>query len=1221
MEVALFRLLEHYGVTPDRLLGHSVGEIAAAHAAGVLDLTDACTLVAHRGRLMQTAPTGGTMTAIEATEDEIRTSLTPYTGRLDLAAVNGPTATVITGDTDAATELTTLWKNKGRRTTDLKVSHAFHSPHMDPILNDFRTITTTLTYHPPRIPLISNITGKTATTEELTDPEYWVRQLRTTVRFADGIHTLTRDGVTGFVELGPDAVLTALVPADEGDGITATPLLRRGRDEVRTFTTALARSYADGAEVDWRGFLRGGRTVPLPTYPYQRERYWLSAPVTPAATVTERAHPVLDEGVELADGSLLHTGTLDVRSHPWLLDHAIAGGVTLPGAGVAELALHAARSTGAGQVADLVLEKPLTLEQSCAIQLMAGAPADDGSRSLTLHSRPGAEPNGGWTRHATGTLAATGAGKPEHLSAWPPREASAVPLDGLYSRLAERGYHYGPAFRGLRALWRHGAELYAEVVPPAEAGGEGLLPHPAALDAALHALLGGAGDDPRLLVPFAWSGLTLYGDADGGGTLRVRLRRGDGDSYSLLVADGSGAPMLGCDELALRELTPSTGGPADATSLFALHWPHRTLDTAAPTAPWAVVGPDGDELRDAVRAGGVSVRAHALPDELIRSLDDGGEAPAVVVLALGGVAAHRGPTAPGALAASGVTSGATGPAAPRSALSSGGPTQPGGPTGSDTRDVLGFVQRWLAEERLSASRLAVLTRNAVVTADGESPDPAHAAVWGLVRAAQSEHPGRFTLIDTDGRPESTRGLVAAASSDEPQLAVRDGSFLVPRLRAHTPRPSGVTSFDLHSRVLITGGLGSLGRLTARHLTEHYGVRQLVLTGRRGLSTPGAEEFVRRLESKGVQVTVTACDIADRDALAAALDGLAHPPTAVVHAAGVLDDTVVEGLTPERLDAVLRPKADAAVHLHELTRHLDLSAFVLFSSLAGMLGTAGQGNYAAGNAFLDALAHRRHAEGLPAVSLAWGLWAEETDEAGGTPAASGGGLGSDLGAADLRRLSRSGVAALPVDEGLALFDTAVADAAPVLAPARLDVSGLDAESASPVLRALVPAAAPRTAAAAQPGADRAAALRGRLAEAAPHEQRYIVLDAVRAETAAVLGHAVQDRVAASSRFQDLGFDSLTSLELRNRLGSVTGVRLPPTLVFDHPSPNALADHLTAALADEASTAEDTAADGPEDADGPGDDNVLDTMTTDELVRLALGAGRIDQPRHGSDGETR
>jgi acyl carrier protein len=501
-------------------------------------------------------------------------------------------------------------------------------------------------------------------------------------------------------------------------------------------------------------------------------------------------------------------------------------------------------------------------------------------------------------------------------------------------------------------------------------------------------------------------------------------------------------------------------------------------------------------------------------------------------------------------------------------------------------------------------------------------------VWGLVRAAQVEHPGRFTLIDTDGSPESARGLVPAAASDEPQVAIRTGRCLVPRLGAHQPRPTGTAPFDEHSRVLITGGLGTLGRLVARHLVSRYGVRQLVLTGRRGLRTPGAAEFIADLEATGVQVTVAACDAANRTALAAVLDGLDQPPNAVVHLAGVLDDTVIEGLTPKRLDAVLRPKADAAVHLHELTRHLDLSAFVLFSSLAGVLGSAGQGNYAAANAFLDALAQQRRAEGLPAVSLAWGLWADESENRTEAAPASVVGLGSQLGTTHLRHLSRSGVATLPVDDGLALFDTAVADAAPVLVPARFDLSGLDAESAPPILRALVPAVAARRAASAQPAED-PATLRSRLAAAPRQEQRHIVLEAVRAEVAAVLGHAAQERVTATSRFEDMGFDSLTALELRNRLSSVTGVQLPPTLVFDHPSPGALADRLIADLLighDEPDSPQENGAasdtdrpDGDRGAGGPGDD-ALDTMTADELVRLALGAGHDDQPQHAPDGES-
>ncbi|GGO48931.1 SDR family NAD(P)-dependent oxidoreductase [Streptomyces lasiicapitis] len=1246
VEVALFRLMEHFGITPDHLLGHSVGEIAAAHVAGVLDLTDACTLVTTRGRLMQSAQAGGAMTALEATEEEVRETLAPYAGRLDVAAVNGPTSVVITGDAEAVLEVTGVWRDKGRRTSRLRVSHAFHSPHMDGVLADFRAVAAELTYAAPRVPIVSNVTGRVATADELADPDYWVRQLRGTVRFFDGVRHLTADGVTGFLEVGPDAVLTAMVRGSEGEDVSVAPLLRRGHDEVRTVTAALARSYTGGAAVDWSDFFPGSRAVPLPTYPYQRERYWLSAPTAPAsvAAAAGHGHPLLDDGVELADGqALLFTGHLDPYAEPWLADHVIAGSVRLPGAAMAEFALYAARRTGAAQVADLTLEQPLTLAEPAAVQVIVGAPADDGTRSLALYSRPAGAPATPWTRHASGALSSDGvegaggsggidgasgsttaARGPADLTAWPPQQAAPVPIDDLYTRLAERGYTYGPTFQGLRRLWRAGAELYAEVAAPTDASGAGFAPHPASLDAALHSLLGAAQDDDRLLVPFACGGLRLHTDGTGAagstdGTedspLRVLLRHGGGDTYSLLIADATGAPLLSADALTLRELPPGTGQPDRGAALFALDWTEQKLPAPAPTGTWAVLGQGTDALRDTVRAGGVTVRAHAALDDLLRTHDDGAQAPHLVVLRLGEAAAHGDLTGSGA---PGRPGGANGSAAPRGSHAPGGSTEPGGPTGAATTEVLQLVQRWLTEDRFTASRLVLLTRGAVAAADGEHPDPARAAVWGLIRSAQAEHPGRFALVDTDDHPDSVRALVRAIAFDEPQLAVRAGTSLAPRLREHQPGDTAGMPFGAHSNVLITGGLGALGRVVARHLTELHGVRRLVLTGRRGLDTPGAEEFVAKLEATGTQVTVAACDTADRAAVAALLDGLEQPPTAVVHSAGVLDDVLVEGLTPERLNAVLRPKADAALHLHELTRHLDLSAFVLFSSLAGMLGTAGQGNYAAANTFLDALARRRHAEGLPAVSLAWGLWAGEGDMAAG------------LGSTDLLRLSRSGVAPLSADEGLTLFDAAVADGAPVLAPARLDLRGLDSATVPPVLRTLAPAAAPARAATARPTETPAAVLRGRLATAPPKEQRHIVLQAVRAEVAAVLGHAAPERVAAASRFQDLGFDSLTALELRNRLSTATGVRLPPTLVFDHPSPGALADRLAVELA--------VGTDGPQDvpadegapsgldepdgdyevygADGPDDDSAVDAMSTDELVRLALGAVS-DDPAEPSD----
>ncbi|MFH8470707.1 type I polyketide synthase, partial [Streptomyces sp. NPDC017991] len=978
-----------------------------------------------------------------------------------------------------------------------------------------------------------------------------------------------------------DPVLTPLTQhttTPDNTPPTAIPLLHHNHPESRTLATALATAHVRGVHVDWRGFFPDARTVPLPTYPYQRERHWLSEPAGAVAARTDRGHPLLDDGIDLAGGAgTLFTGRVDPRTSPWLAEHVIAGSARLPGAAVADLALHAALRTGGGRVAELTLEQPLPLTEACALQLMVGPPAEDGGRELALYARPADTPAAEWTRYTTGVLAsgADTAAEPAGLTAWPPPDATAVPLDGLYDRLADRGYAYGPAFQGLTALWRQDADLYAEVVPPTD--GDGFALHPAALDAALHTLLGATGEEDRLLVPFVWSGLTRYRPA-GSGPLRVCLRRGAGDTYGLLVADADGVPVLAVDTLVLRELTGATVTPSDSAALFVLDWAERELDAPVPDDLWAVIGPEADALREPLRAAGARVTGHSGLDDLLRSLEDGARPPALVVAQV-----------PGAIAPPGESG------------------SPRGTAESDTTALhaaLDLVQRWLADERLGASRLALVTREAVPAADGDRPDPARAAVWGLIRSAQSEHPGRLALVDTDGHPSSHRALATTLASAEAQCALRRGRIRVPLLRAHSgpaaapgPDRAGAAPFDEDSHVLITGGLGTLGRLLATHLVERYGVRRLLLTGRRGPATPGAAEFVSGLRARGASVRVAACDAADRPALAAVLAGVPddRPLTGVLHAAGVLEDTVVAGLTPGHLDRVLAPKAAAARHLHELTGNQNLRAFVLFSSLAGMLGTAGQGAYAAANTYLDALALERHTAGLPAVSLAWGLWAGEGEMTGG------------LGETDLLRLARAGIGTVTAEEGLDLFDAAVADGAPVLAPARFDLRALDPGTAPPVLRALAPAAATRAHPSRQ-AADPAAELRDRLSQAPPLERRHIILEAVRAEVAGVLGHVTQDRVPAGRRFQDMGFDSLTALELRNRLSSVTGVRLPPTLVFDHPSPDELADRLVTGLSPDIAPPDGQAP--PAGADGDGT-SAVDSMSTDELVRLAMGEARPDQ----------
>ncbi|WP_344316606.1 type I polyketide synthase [Actinoplanes couchii] len=451
-------------------------------------------------------------------------------------------------------------------------------------------------------------------------------------------------------------------------------------------------------------------------------------------------------------------------------------------------------------------------------------------------------------------------------------------------------------------------------------------------------------------------------------------------------------------------------------------------------------------------------------------------------------------------------------------------------TCATVHDALTMLHDRLAGDDPSRPPLAVVTTGAVAAAPGDDvPGLASAPVWGLVRSAQTEHPGRFLLVDTDTPEPPVAAVAAALAAGEDQLAVRAGQVLVPRLVRATPPPPAESPIPAGSTVLITGAPGALGSAVARHLVTRHGVRNLLLASRRGPAAPGAGTLVAELEALGARVTLAACDVADRTALAALLATVPddRPLKAVVHAAGVLDDGVLTALTPDRLDAVLRPKAEAAWHLHELTH--DLATFVLFSSAMGVLGNAGQGNYAAANAYLDALAAYRRARGMPAVSLAWGLW-----EAGG-------GLTGHL---DRDRISAAGVLPLATGAALELFDAGLATAEPVLVPARIDLAALRDGPVPAILRDLAPRPEKPTAPA--PVA----------AESAD--------ELVARHVAAVVGLPTGTEVDPGRAFKELGFDSLASVGLRNRLAAATGLRLPVSLVFDHPTPAAVGAYLRTLL---------------------------------------------------------
>nr|AAP85335.1 type I PKS [Streptomyces griseoruber] len=1098
LEVALFRLVESWGIEPDVLIGHSVGELAAAHAAGILTLGDACALVAARGRLMGALPEDGAMLAVEASEEE----LAPLLGdEVDLAAVNGPTSLVVSGTASAVDCLAARWTARGRRATRLRVSHAFHSRLMEPMLARFAEVAEGLAYGAPRIPVVSTLTGAVVTDEAMSGASYWVRHARETVRFADAVRTTADRGVGALLELGPRGTLSGMVPdcLPEPDVMIAVPALPENRTEAAALLSSVAQVFVRGTDVDWTRLFHGtgARHVDLPLYPFERQRYWLTAPRATAATgLAATSHPFLGATTELAaDRTTLFSGRVSVQDHPWLADHRIDGVVLLPGTALLELALHAGRHTGCPHIEELTLTAPVVLgeEDARAVQLLVGAPDSAGRRSLTVHTRPqdGDEP---WTTHAAAVLAPNGPSASVDPVELPP-DAEDVAFEDLYSRCASAGYGYGPAFRRVHRLRRHGDDVHAELSPPT---GAGFHLHPALLDAALHPLLPtDAGDT---LLPFAFSGVTLHDTPPVSGAVHVHARLAglddQGTRASLVLTGPDGTPFASVHDVVLRPARPLDAG------LHTVAWAAAGERTAAPdTTAWALVTADGT-------APAPLPLAHTVHSDLATVPTD---APATVVLPL-----RADPRAPHAL--------------------------------------LARVQQWLTGPHHPDGRLVVVT-------GGPADDRAgvhQAAACGLLLSAISEHPGRFVLADLDEEPSSWAALPEAVATGEPRLRIRSGQVSVPRL-APVPHAGSKAAaspvFSPEGTVLVTGGTGRLGALLARHLVARHGVRHLLLVSRRGADAPGAAELTAELRDAGARVTVRACDAADREALAAVLEDVPapHPLTAVIHTAGVLDDCVVERLTPGRLDAVLRPKADAAWHLHELTRDLGLRAFVLFSSVSGLIGTAGQANYAAANAFLDALAGHRRRLALPATSLAWGLWAGD------------GGMAGALGAQDIARFAREGIAPLEPEEALRLFDAALAHEEALLAPVRVDRAALRRRARSGAdISPLMREAAGGTPRACEHDGSGAVPLSGRLAGRSEAERRRVLSDVVHTQAAAVLGFADPSGIVSERAFKELGFDSLTSVELRNRLNSATGLRLSAGVIFEHPTPRALADHLAELL---------------------------------------------------------
>ncbi|WRO11074.1 type I polyketide synthase [Streptomyces cyaneofuscatus] len=1096
--VSLAEVWRSHGVRPAAVIGHSQGEIAAACVAGALSLADGARIVALRSRAIaeDLSGRGGGMMSVALAEEQVRELIARYGSRVSVAAVNGAASVVLSGDGDALDEVRETVRASGGRAKRLPVDYASHGAHVEVLRERLLADLAGIEARPAEVPFYSTVTGGLFDTTGL-DATYWYTNLRQSVLFEPTTRTLLGDGHGVFVECSPHPVLLhSIEETADASGVTVTGLgsLRRDDGGPERVLTSLGEAFVAGVPVDWtpRFAGTGVRQAELPTYAFQRERYWLepSASALRAAGTGSAAplHPLLGTALAVAGSDeFLFATAISLATHPWLAGHTLAGSPVLSAPALVETVL------AAGSVADAPVLRELTVRAHLAVpetgelplQVRVGAPDDEGQRPVTVHARAEAG-SAVWTELATGALSGA--------------EDPAVPAAATEAAEAVD------------------VTLPEEYAP--EAGAFGL--HPELLRAALATASDAAAPDSAAsaagatLVDAEWRGIRLY--APGATAVRARFRTADDGTLALLLTDQDGRPVASVDSVLRRAPRPAelVGGPGPLRALHHVTWTPSGLRAPARPVAWAVLGTGGEGARyeDLAAVG--------------RAVGDGTSVPLLLTRL------H--------------------------------PTEDAEDTGTlaglheETAAALALLQGWLADERLAETRLVIVTQGSAQAAEGDRVRPGAAAVRGLVHSAQSENPGRIVFVDTDTDTEEIAPelLSALLASDEPQAAVRDGRLLLPRL-ARVPAPSAdaeaAPSWRPDGTVLVTGGTGALGSAVARHLVTEHGVGHLLLAGRRGEEAPGADGLRAELTALGASVRIAACDVADRDALAALLAEVPaeHPLTGVVHTAGVLDNDLVSALTADGLDTVLRPKADAAWHLHELTQDADLSAFVLFSSVVGVFGGPGQANYAAAGAFLDGLAHHRRALGLPATSLAWGLWEVA------------GGINSGLTAADRTRFVREGFLPVGTEEALALLDAALPLEPPAVTATPFDLAAVRAGTrVPPLLRGLVPASARRAA-----GPD-GASFAQRLAELSDTDRRTYMLDLVRGEVAGVLGFRDADAVDAGRAFQELGFDSLTAVELRNRLGAAAGVRLPATVVFDHPTPTALAGFLLAKAAPDSAT---------------------------------------------------
>ncbi|WP_433684725.1 SDR family NAD(P)-dependent oxidoreductase [Nocardia sp. CA-119907] len=1158
VEWALWQLWSDRGIQPDAVLGHSVGEYVAACAAQAISVADALRLVAARGRLMQGLPDDGAMLAVRADADTVTPLLRGLGAEVAVAGFNGPAQIVLAGRRDAVRRLQTELEAAGIGATVLPVSHAFHSPLMDPILGEFANAARSMHCTDPVIPVISNVTGAPLATGELT-ADYWARHARQPVRFAQGMAALAELGIGVHLEIGPQPTLSALGARIAPDSARFIGSLRRGRDDRESMATALAELYVHGVAVDWESVHRPHRRtrVLAPTYPFQRQRYWIDNAV---ATAPDTGRTVSGPDVRRGGASLRYAGSAAENTDPilrhaeavarhaepdlrqpasaprrvgsqgadfefavevsvdepaYLADHVVGNTVVVPGAWyVSVLATAAREMIGAAAVSidDLVIRDGLAVTGRHAVRVRAAAAANGFTADISTSEGADRRVHVRARIAAAGTAPDRGPALAEMRARCPRTQAGA----NLYTVLAAAGLRYGPAFQRVVEVRAGAGEA---LVTLADSGADGLLVHPATLDAAFHATY--AVLEPEAAqhtwVPVAVDRIVTAVRFPPIRYAHVRLVE---RSERVCVADvrlldEEGEPVLVTEGLRIMRTAtaPGSGHVGGIGDVYRTVWRDAgTPEVGAAVGRWLVVaGPDGI-------GGAVAERLRARGAQIVSAR------PGVGFEILGDAEFRADLDSPVAVRALLAAAGD----GLRGIVYAPDPAPAGTVAQQAERVVVGALHLAQVGVAAGAPALWLLTRGGRAVEPGEQIDPAQSALWGFARSAQLEHAEigcGIVDIDDSVDPDAIVGELLA-SAPHRQLALRSGRRLAPRIEAVNGlsaaarvQPAGTGT------VLITGGLGGIGLILADWLVER-GERTLVLAGR-GAPEAATAAALDRLRERGARIEVRTLDVCDRDAVADTLDWIARrlPPLhGVVHLAGVRDDGVLDALSAERVRRVLAPKLSGAWHLHELTAALPLRYFLLFSSAAAVVGLPGQSSYGAANAFLDGLAELRRATGQSGLAVAWGPWADT-------------GMVADLGDAELRRLAARGYGLLAASTATSTLDAVLAaDLRGSVAVLPLDRTALTVYAADhtvpEVLADLVPA---------DHGRDRA--------------------DYAAEMTALVrrcLGLGPGDDL--DRPLHELGLDSVAAVEIRDQLSRASGHRLPSTLAFEYPTPRAVIDYL-------------------------------------------------------------